>query len=151
MIQEEKESTEQRAEAIESRVGSGSLDAIATRWRSGYERSSPPLSGRSTPTPRSYQSRDYLQKYHTVSQCLRMAGGLAVACDMNSHDHCLCTPQFCNVYSPILLCSPPQFIIIIITTIFYYLDYGSKVKEIMSSYLLVLVSRFYYVLCLFGL
>ncbi|XP_064602423.1 liprin-alpha-1-like isoform X2 [Liolophura sinensis] len=66
LIQEEKESTEQRAEAIESRVGSGSLDAIATRWRSGYERSSPPLSGRSTPTPRSYQSRDYLQKYHTA-------------------------------------------------------------------------------------
>lgn len=67
LIQEEKESTEQRAEELESRVGSGSLDAIANRWRSGYERSSPPLSGRSTPTPRSYQSRDYLQKYHTVS------------------------------------------------------------------------------------
>lgn len=66
LIQEEKESTEQRAEELESRVGSGSLDAIANRWRSGYERSSPPLSGRSTPTPRSYQSRDYLQKYHTA-------------------------------------------------------------------------------------
>ncbi|XP_071100365.1 liprin-alpha-1-like isoform X2 [Haliotis cracherodii] len=67
LIQEEKESTEQRAEELESRVGSGSLDAIAaTRWPQGYERSSPPLSGRSTPTPRTYQSRDILQKYHTA-------------------------------------------------------------------------------------
>lgn len=67
LIQEEKESTEQRADELESRVGSGSLDAIASRWRGGYERSSPPLSGRSTPTPRSSQSRDILQKYNTVS------------------------------------------------------------------------------------
>lgn len=62
LIQEEKESTEQRAEELESRVGSGSLDAIASRWRT-----SPPLSGSSTPTPRTILSRDYLQKYHTVS------------------------------------------------------------------------------------
>lgn len=67
LIQEEKESTEQRADELESRVGSGSLDAIASRWRGGYERTSPPLSGRSTPTPRSSQSRDLLHKYHTVS------------------------------------------------------------------------------------
>ncbi|KAK7479389.1 hypothetical protein BaRGS_00029381 [Batillaria attramentaria] len=68
LIQEEKESTEQRADELESRVGSGSLDAIASRWRGGggYERTSPPLSGRSTPTPRSSQSRDMLQKYHTA-------------------------------------------------------------------------------------
>ncbi|XP_025084755.1 liprin-alpha-1-like isoform X3 [Pomacea canaliculata] len=66
LIQEEKESTEQRADELESRVGSGSLDAIASRWRGGYERSSPPLSGRSTPTPRSSQSRDILQKYNTA-------------------------------------------------------------------------------------
>ncbi|KAK6191456.1 hypothetical protein SNE40_003142 [Patella caerulea] len=63
LIQEEKESTEQRAEELESRVGSGSLDAIANRWR--YDRS-PPLSGQSTPTPRTYQSRDLLQKYATA-------------------------------------------------------------------------------------
>ncbi|XP_013085125.2 liprin-alpha-1-like isoform X1 [Biomphalaria glabrata] len=68
LIQEEKESTEQRADELEIRVGSGSLDTLPGRWR-GYERSaSPPASGRSTPThPRSsYQSRDSLQKYHTA-------------------------------------------------------------------------------------
>ena len=71
LIQEEKETTEQRAEELESRVGSGNLDSMSPRWRSGssFERNSPPLSGHSTPTPRSYQSmpRDFLQKYHTVS------------------------------------------------------------------------------------
>ena len=72
MIQEEKETTEQRAEELESRVGSGNLDSLAIRWHGGggsFERNSPPCSGRSTPTPRTYQSsaRDYLQKYHTVS------------------------------------------------------------------------------------
>ncbi|XP_021358460.1 liprin-alpha-1-like isoform X2 [Mizuhopecten yessoensis] len=61
LIQEEKDSTEQRAEELESRVGSGSLDTITNRWRT-----SPPLSGSSTPTPHTYQSRDYLQKYHTA-------------------------------------------------------------------------------------
>ncbi|XP_012935306.1 liprin-alpha-1 [Aplysia californica] len=69
LIQEEKESTEQRADELEIRVGSGSLDTLPGRWRGGYERSaSPPASGRSTPThPRSsYQSRDSLQKYHTA-------------------------------------------------------------------------------------
>ena len=71
LIQEEKETTEQRAEELESRVGSGSLDTMATRWRTdrSFERASPPMSGRSTPTPRPFSqsaSRDYLQKYHTV-------------------------------------------------------------------------------------
>ncbi|CAG5131518.1 unnamed protein product, partial [Candidula unifasciata] len=67
LIQEEKESTEQRADELEIRVGSGSLDTLPGRWR-GYERSaSPPASGCSTPThPPSYQSRDSLQKYHTA-------------------------------------------------------------------------------------
>ena len=78
LIQEEKETTEQRAEELESRVGSGSLDAMAQRWRAerSFERSSPPMSGRSTPTPRpSYQSRDqsYLHKYHTVSESVSAA------------------------------------------------------------------------------
>ncbi|CAH1786824.1 unnamed protein product [Owenia fusiformis] len=53
LIQEEKETTEQRAEELESRVGSGSLDTMASRWHYGgsFERSSsPPVSGRSTPT-----------------------------------------------------------------------------------------------------
>ena len=58
MIQEEKENTEQRAEEIESRVGSGSLDNLG-RFRSmssippfpasSLAGSSPPSSGRSTP------------------------------------------------------------------------------------------------------
>lgn len=74
LIQEEKETTEQRAEELESRVGSGSLDAMAARWHAQnqadrpFERSnSPPLSGRSTPNARpSYQTHS-LQKYHTLS------------------------------------------------------------------------------------
>ncbi|XP_062921656.1 liprin-alpha-4 isoform X9 [Mobula hypostoma] len=67
MIQEEKESTEQRAEEIECRVGSGSMDGLnLPRIRTGTSiptsltalsltSSSPPVSGRSTPklTPRS--------------------------------------------------------------------------------------------------
>ncbi|XP_069077993.1 liprin-alpha-1 isoform X11 [Pleurodeles waltl] len=54
LIQEEKENTEQRAEEIESRVGSGSLDNLG-RFRSmsslppSYTSSSPPGSGRTTP------------------------------------------------------------------------------------------------------
>lgn len=54
LIQEEKETTEQRAEEIESRVGSGSLDNLG-RFRSmsslppSYSSSSPPGSGRTTP------------------------------------------------------------------------------------------------------
>ena len=70
LIQEEKETTEQRAEELENRVGSGSLDAMRWRNERSFERSSPPMSGRSTPTPRpSYAGNrpDYLQKYNTVS------------------------------------------------------------------------------------
>uniref|UniRef100_UPI00398F8188 liprin-alpha-1-like isoform X3 n=1 Tax=Pristiophorus japonicus TaxID=55135 RepID=UPI00398F8188 len=65
LIQEEKESTQQRAEEIESRVGSGSLDGLnLCRYRGGtlpasftgssLASSSPPGSGHSTPrrTPR---------------------------------------------------------------------------------------------------
>ncbi|XP_069479538.1 liprin-alpha-1 isoform X9 [Ambystoma mexicanum] len=54
LIQEEKENTEQRAEEIESRVGSGSMDNLG-RFRSmtslppSYSSSSPPGSGRTTP------------------------------------------------------------------------------------------------------
>ncbi|XP_078540405.1 liprin-alpha-1 isoform X5 [Lissotriton helveticus] len=54
LIQEEKETTEQRAEEIENRVGSGSLDNLG-RFRSmsslppSYSSSSPPGSGRTTP------------------------------------------------------------------------------------------------------
>ena len=91
LIQEEKESTEQRAEELESRVGSGTLEVVQARggapatWRppgapataptpagatpnnNNFDRPNSPLSGRSTPTPH-YQtiSREQLQKYHAV-------------------------------------------------------------------------------------
>ncbi|NWI06393.1 LIPA1 protein, partial [Tichodroma muraria] len=58
LIQEEKENTEQRAEEIESRVGSGGLEAhgrfrslgsVGPAYGGGLAGSSPPGSGRSTP------------------------------------------------------------------------------------------------------
>lgn len=71
LIQEEKKTTEQRAEELESQAVSGGLDTMMThRWQTDqpYEKSSPPMSGRSTPSPRpSLQSRDYVQKYHTLN------------------------------------------------------------------------------------
>lgn len=62
LIQEEKQSTEARAEELESRVGSIEHMNLLARGRS-LERQSPPLSGRSTP---SSPNRDYLHKYHTA-------------------------------------------------------------------------------------
>lgn len=67
LIQEEKQSTEARAEELESRVGSLEHMNLLARGRS-LERQSPPLSGRSTPNS---PNRDYLHKYHTVSIDLR--------------------------------------------------------------------------------
>lgn len=65
LIQEEKQSTEARAEEIESRVGSLEHMNLLARGRSmdRTDRQSPPLSGRSTPNS---PNRDYLHKYHTV-------------------------------------------------------------------------------------
>lgn len=63
LIQEEKQSTEARAEELESRVGSLEHMNLLTRGRPN-ERQSPPMSGRSTPNS---PNRDYLHKYHTVS------------------------------------------------------------------------------------
>lgn len=65
LIQEEKQNTEARAEELESRVGSREHMNLLVRGRS-FERSSPPLSGRSTPKSHHSPSRDYLHKYHTV-------------------------------------------------------------------------------------
>lgn len=66
LIQEEKQSTEQRAEELESRVGS--MDSMGLLARGcPPERPSPPQSGRSTPKSHLSPNRDYLQKYHTVS------------------------------------------------------------------------------------
>lgn len=62
LIQEEKQTTEARAEELESRVGSLEHMNLLARGRS-LERQSPPLSGRSTPNS---PNRDYLHKYHTV-------------------------------------------------------------------------------------
>lgn len=65
LIQEEKQSTEQRAEELESRVGS--MDSMGLMARGcPTERVSPPQSGRSTPKSHLSPNRDYLQKYHTV-------------------------------------------------------------------------------------
>lgn len=63
LIQEEKQSTEARAEELESRVGSLEHMNLLARGRPSMERQSPPLSGRSTPNS---PNRDYLHKYHTV-------------------------------------------------------------------------------------
>nr|XP_045613898.1 liprin-alpha-1-like isoform X4 [Procambarus clarkii] len=63
LIQEEKQTTEARAEELESRVGS--VEHMMLRGRS-IERPSPPISGRSTPKSHHSPSRDYLQKYHTA-------------------------------------------------------------------------------------
>lgn len=66
LIQEEKQSTEARAEELESRVGSlehMNLLARGQRSMDRTDRQSPPLSGRSTPNS---PNRDYLHKYHTV-------------------------------------------------------------------------------------
>ncbi|XP_077518330.1 PTPRF interacting protein alpha isoform X2 [Amblyomma americanum] len=82
LIQEEKQSTEQRAEELESRVsgGGGSLEPLGgllSRGRS-FDRGSPPLSGRSTPPsssgPPTHHSpqREYLPKYHTVPASLEV-------------------------------------------------------------------------------
>ncbi|KAL0276561.1 UNVERIFIED_CONTAM: hypothetical protein PYX00_004119 [Menopon gallinae] len=65
LIQEEKQNTEARAEELESRVGSREHMNLLVRGRS-FERSSPPLSGRSTPKSHHSPSRDYLHKYHTA-------------------------------------------------------------------------------------
>lgn len=68
LIQEEKQSTEARAEELESRVGSLEHMNLLVRGRS-FERpsQSPPGSGRSTPRSHHSPQRDYLHKYHTVS------------------------------------------------------------------------------------
>ncbi|XP_055853436.1 liprin-alpha-1 isoform X7 [Episyrphus balteatus] len=63
LIQEEKQSTEARAEELESRVGSLEHVNLLSRGRS-MDRQSPPLSGRSTPNS---PNRDYLHKYHTLN------------------------------------------------------------------------------------
>lgn len=63
LIQEEKQSTEARAEELESRVGSLEHMNLLARGRS-IDRQSPTLSGRSSPNS---PNRDYLHKYHTVS------------------------------------------------------------------------------------
>lgn len=72
LIQEEKQNTEQRAEELESQVGSmDSSMSLLSRGRA-YEQHimgiSPPQSGRSTPNAsRISPSRDYLSQLYVVS------------------------------------------------------------------------------------
>lgn len=94
LIQEEKQTTEARAEELESRVGSMehinmNLLAASARGvgRSSMERQSPPLSGRSTPNS---PNRDYLHKYHTVRLNVLSALLLLLL-------HCCCRRR-CSVY-----------------------------------------------------
>ncbi|KAG8199992.1 hypothetical protein JTE90_006234 [Oedothorax gibbosus] len=60
LIQEEKHTTEQRAEELESRVGSIETISLLARGRS-FDRNSPPQSGRSTPKSHHSPQRDYLK------------------------------------------------------------------------------------------
>ena len=67
LIQEEKQTTEQRAEELESQVGSIDSMSLLARGCSFDRGVSPPQSGRSTPKSRLSPSRDYLaQLYHPV-------------------------------------------------------------------------------------
>ncbi|KAK8379405.1 hypothetical protein O3P69_019365 [Scylla paramamosain] len=77
LLEEEKQTTEARAEELEKCVGS--VEHMMLRGRS-LERPSPPISGRSTPKSHHSPSRDYLQKYHTgnLSNMNRVEG-----CDEN--------------------------------------------------------------------
>ncbi|EAT40185.1 AAEL008058-PB [Aedes aegypti] len=79
LIQEEKQSTEARAEELESRVGSLEHMNLLARGRS-MERQSPPLSGRSTPNS---PNRDYLHKYHTAPASMSPAHLHQYAVSMN--------------------------------------------------------------------
>lgn len=93
LIQEEKQSTEARAEELESRVGSLEHMNLLARGRS-LERQSPPVSGRSTPKSHHSPQRDYLHKYHTVSTIFWL--------------HCLGVCSFCAFWrfvSPFALCN----------------------------------------------
>ncbi|XP_065348297.1 liprin-alpha-1 isoform X4 [Cloeon dipterum] len=74
LIQEEKQSTEARAEELESRVGSLEHMNLLVRGRS-FERpsASPPQSGRSTPRSHHSPQRDYLHKYHTAPAAMSPA------------------------------------------------------------------------------
>ncbi|CAG0895598.1 unnamed protein product [Darwinula stevensoni] len=65
LIQEEKANTEQRAEEIESRMGSIEAMNLLSRGRMLDRPPSPPLSGRSTPRSHPSPHRDYVHKYHT--------------------------------------------------------------------------------------
>lgn len=64
LIQEEKQSTEARAEELESRVGSLEHVNLLARGQHNVDCQSPSMSGRSSPN--NSPPRDFLSKYHTV-------------------------------------------------------------------------------------
>ncbi|XP_022257351.1 liprin-alpha-1-like, partial [Limulus polyphemus] len=72
LIQEEKESTEQRAEELESRVGSREALGLTIRGRT-FEQLSPPLNGWSTPKSHLSPQMEYMQKYHTAPAAMTPA------------------------------------------------------------------------------
>ncbi|XP_054152910.1 liprin-alpha-1-like isoform X2 [Oppia nitens] len=67
LIQEEKQNTEQRAEELESQVGSIDSMSLLTRGLSFERTISPPQSGRSTPKSRVSPSRDYLNQFYSTA------------------------------------------------------------------------------------
>ncbi|CAG2162262.1 unnamed protein product [Oppiella nova] len=67
LIQEEKHNTEQRAEELESQVGS--IDSMSLLTRSFERGISPPQSGRSTPKSRISPSREYLNQFYSTGSC----------------------------------------------------------------------------------
>ena len=68
LIQEEKHNTEQRAEELESQVGS--IDSMSLLTHPFERGISPPQSGRSSPKSRISPSRDYINQYYAV--CLQI-------------------------------------------------------------------------------
>lgn len=118
LIQEEKESTEQRAEELESRVGSGSLEALAGRWLS--EPRSPSHSGPTTPTTLTNTPSD-LHTHHTVS-----LGGL-LSCWGRSLEYKPLPTSLCGP-SPFYVAHPLYAIVIVMPIyrqIVMFMDYGS--------------------------
>uniref|UniRef100_A0A182NA02 SAM domain-containing protein n=1 Tax=Anopheles dirus TaxID=7168 RepID=A0A182NA02_9DIPT len=92
LIQEEKQSTEARAEELESRVGSLEHMNLLARGRS-MDRQSPPLSGSSTPNS---PNRDYLQKYHTVQLAHLQSEMQQQHDDMGNVDHDMSASGVCG-------------------------------------------------------
>ncbi|PAA82852.1 hypothetical protein BOX15_Mlig016711g2 [Macrostomum lignano] len=99
LIQEEKESTEQRAEELESRVGSASHLAASS---AGWAGPSPPMSGRSTPATAAVAGRYMVSS--GVSSSIGVGASPAYAtvssgslyCSRHNHSFSASTPHLAN-------------------------------------------------------